>query len=148
MAAPTYATRDDAVIAAGGVARLVQLSDFDDSGQEDSGLVDDALCEAEGVINSYVRKRFEVPIPAPIPETIRNTCRNMAIYILKSRRDAVTEKDAMEQTQRIEWLEGIASGKVDPGVAPKLAKSPHNSPRATERPTSKAVSRKNLEGFS
>ena len=142
----TYATRADAVIAAGGVARLVQLSDFDGSGTEDETLVDDAMDEAEGVINSYMRKRFEVPLVV-VPEIIRRTTANMAIYFLKSRRDAVTEKDAVEQEQRITWLEGLASGKIDPGVSPKLAKSPHNNPTATERPTSKAVSRDSLKGF-
>ena len=143
----TYATRADAVIAAGGVARLVQLSDFDGSGTEDTDLVDDAMDEAEGVINSYVRKKFAVPLTAPVPEIIRRTTANMGIYFLKSRRDAVTEKDAVEQEQRIAWLEGLASGKIDPGVSTKLAKSPHNNPTATERPTSKAVSRENLKGF-
>lgn len=147
MATPNYSTRADVVLAAGGVERLVQLTDYDNSGEEDTDLVNDALCEAEGVIDSYLRKRFEVPLQV-VPELVRRTAANMAVHVLKSRRDAITEKDVLEQEQRIKWLEGIKDGSIDPGVSPKLAKSPHNNPVSSERPSSKAVSRENLKGFS
>lgn len=146
MATPLYSSRADVVLAAGGVSRLVQISDFDGDGEEDALLVDDALCEAEGVVNSYVRKRYEVPL-APVPEIIRRLTANLAVYILKSRRDAVCEKDAVEQEQRLEWLKGLAEGNIDPGVDITSPSSPTNKPSATARPSSKKVSRESLKGF-
>lgn len=144
---PVYATRADVVVAAGGTARLLQIADFDADSKEDDDLVDGALIEAEALINSYVRKKREVPLPPPVPDVIRTMAANMAVWVLKSRRDALTEGDAMMQDQRIQWLENLAAGKVDLGVNPAPAASPHNQPAATDRPTSKAVSRDNLKGF-
>lgn len=145
--AAVYATRADVVVAAGGTARLLQLADFDGDSKEDTGLVDAALVEAEGLINSYVRKKREVPLPGPIPDVIRTTTASMAVWVLKRNRDALTEADVMLQEQRIAWLENLASGKVDLGINPAPPASPHNQPSATDRPTAKAVSRENLKGF-
>ena len=144
---PVYATRADVVIAAGGTARLLQLADHDADSKEDDDLVDSAIIEAESLINSYVRKKREVPLPPPVPDVIRTMTANIAVWVLKSRRDALTEADAMLQEQRVQWLENLARGKVDLGVNPAPAASPHNQPSATARPTSKAVSRENLKGF-
>ena len=144
---PVYATRADVVIAAGGTARLLQLSDFDGDSKEDTDLVDSAIIEAEALINTYVRKKREVPLPAPVPDVIRTMTANIAVWVLKSRRDALTEADVMLQEQRVQWLENLARGKVDLGVNPAPAASPHNQPAATDRAASKAVSRENLKGF-
>lgn len=144
---PVYATRADVVIAAGGTARLLQIADQDADGKEDTDLVDAALIEAEGLINSYVRKKREVPLPAPIPDVVRTTTASMAVWVLKRNRDALTEADAILQEQRIAWLENLAAGKVDLGINPAPPASPHNQPAATDRPTAKAVSRENLKGF-
>ncbi len=144
---PVYATRADVEIAAGGTARLLQISDFDSDGKEDVDLVDRALDDAEALINSYVRKKREVPLPAPIPNVIRSMAANLAVYNLKAWRDAITEADALQQEQRIAWLENLAAGKVDLGINPAPPASPHNQPSATDRPTAKAVSRENLKGF-
>jgi len=143
----TYASRADVVLAAGGEARLLQITDFDGDGLEDSGIVTDAVDEAEAQINTYARKRFATPFD-PVPESIRRLAANLAVYVLKARRDALTESDDRLQDARLDWLAMLANGKVDPGISPAPAASPHNAPSTTDRPSSKAISRENLEGFS
>jgi phage gp36-like protein len=142
-----YATAADVQVAAGGVKRLLQITDIDGDALEDTGVVDAALDEAEAMINSYARKKFEVPFTT-VPEIIKRTAANLAVWVLKRNIDALTEQDSMTHDAQIEWLEGLASGKVDPGVTPSPTASAHNQPSTTDRPTSKAVSRENLKGFS
>lgn len=145
MAIPTYAT--SLVDAAGGAMRLTQLLDQDGDGTDDTGLSDRVLCEAEGIVNSYVRKVHNVPLIAPIPQTIATMTADIAIFLLKGRRDALTEGDLARHEERIRWLEGIAKGRVDLGATPTTSASPHNVASSTARPSSKAVSRENLKGF-
>ena len=142
-----YATRTNVVFAAGGEERLLQLTDANSDGLEDASIVDDAIEEAEALINSYVRKKREVPV-VPAPPILVKLAAKIAVYVLKEHRDAVTERDAMLHDDRIRWLENFAKGTVVLGVNPAPAASPHNQPSSTERPSSKTVSRKNLEGYS
>jgi len=147
MATPVYAVRADVVNAAGGEARLLQIADWDGDGVEDTGLVDGVLCEMEGFVNSFVRKVFDVPLQAPIPQTIVTITATLTVHELKARRDATTEIDDVHQEQRIKWLENLAAGRVDIGVSPPPTASSQNSTRALDRPSTKAVSRDNLKGF-
>ncbi len=143
---PNYATRADVVVAAGGLARLLQIADFDNDGLEDTGLVDGAIDEAEGLIDSYLRKKREVPLAAA-PQVIVRMAANMAVYVLKARRDAVTENDRLLEEDRIKWLENFAKGLVTLGVDPAPASSPHNQPRVSDKRSSRDESRENLKGF-
>ena len=142
---PDYATATDVTLAAGGVDRLLQLTDQDTDAQEDSGIVDDAIDEAEAFINSFVRKAGrEVPLPAPVPFVIVKLAGRLAVWTLKQRRDALSAADDAVHEQDITWLENLAAGKVDLGVSPAPPASPHNTANASERPASRAVSRENL----
>ncbi len=147
MPTPTYAVTADLTRAAGGATRLVEIADFDGDGVVDAGLTDEALVKAEGLVNSYVRKVHVTPLVAPIPESIVTITADIAIWMLKGWRDALTEFDVELHADRVKWLEGIASGKVDLGAAPTTAASPFNAASSTARPSSKAVSRENTKGF-
>ncbi len=142
-----YATRADIVFAAGGEERLLQLTDPNSDGLEDDDVINEAIIDAESLINSYVRKKREVPV-SPVPPVLRKLAAKLAVYALKEQRDAVTESDTLLQGDRIHWLEGFSKGTVVLGVNPAPTASPHNQPSASERPTSKSVSRRNLEGYS
>ena len=142
-----YATEATVQRAAGGVARLVQIADQDDSSEIDSGLIDAAIDEAESLIHSYVRKVRATPV-SPAPTILVTLASNLAVYVLKGWRDALTESDQLKHEQRIAWLEGVAARKIDLGVSPTPSPSANNPAAATDRPSSKAVSRENLKGFS
>lgn len=143
-----YTTRDAVEIAAGGAARLLQLADFSGEGEEDEGLVEDAIAEADALINSYVRRAGrEVPLPEPVPPVVARLSASLAVHILKARRDTLTETDLVQHEQRLAWLAGLVKGEVDLGVSSPPPASPYNRPRASERASSKAVSRANLKGY-
>lgn len=143
-----YVLRADIVNAVGGDERLIQLTDYDNDGTEDAGTVDDAIEDAEALIDSYARKVFATPFTAPIPPIIKTMAKQITVYNLRDRRDAINESDRENQVDRLKWLENLATGKVDPGIAPAPGPSGHNRSTATERPTSKRVSRESLKGYS
>jgi phage gp36-like protein len=145
---PLYCTEVDVARHAGGAKRLTELSDTDADGGNDSGLVDAAIDAAEALVNSYARKQYEVPFPDPAPPSIQEITAGIAVYNLKSWRDAITEGDQVKQDARVEWLENLAKGIVDPGVSPVPASSAHVAVSNTARPNKKAVSRDKLKGFS
>lgn len=127
---------------------MTELSDTDADGANDPGLVDQAIDSAEATVNSYARKRYEVPF-VDVPPSIREVTAGISVYELKSwRGNALTEEDQVKQDARIEWLENLAKGIVDPGVTPVPPSSAHVAVTTTARPTSKAVSRDKLRGYS
>ncbi len=136
------------VNAAGGEERLTQLSDYSKDGEIDPTVVDDAIADAEALIDSYARKVFSTPFEAPIPPIIVTMAKKLAVYNLKERRGVINDADRLEHEDRIQWLENLAKGVVDPGIAPSPSPSGHNRSTATERPSAKRVSRKSLEGYS
>ncbi len=147
MAIPVYATSADLQRAAGGAERLLQIADHDDDGVLDTDLVNDVLCQAEGLIDSYIRMVHVTPLTVPIPQSITTIAADIAVWMLKGYRDAHNEADIERHDARVRWLEGVAKGSIDLGAAPTTAASPHNVASSTDRPSSKAVSRETTKGF-
>jgi phage gp36-like protein len=129
-----YASIQDVERAAGGREKLEQLSDLDAGGQVDETLIADAVSDAESWINSFLQHRYSVPIPdVDVPEVLRRMTAREAIYILKERREALTEQDQERHEQRRLWLEGVNRGRVSPGVDPRLPKSTSVKPATGNR---------------
>lgn len=145
---PLYADAAAVQRHAGGAARLTEISDFDHNGDQDSGLVDLAIDSAEALIHSYSRKLYEVPFTVTIPPIIIEVAASLAVYNLKCWRDALTEQDVLKYEQNVEWLTNLSKGLVDLGISPAPPVSGHVRATNTARPTSKAVSREKLKGFS
>jgi len=144
---PLYCAEVDVARHAGGVKRLTEIADTDGDGSNETGLVDKAIDASEALVNSYARKQYEVPF-LPVPPSITEITAGLSVYNLKCWRDALTESDVVKQEARIEWLENLAKGIVDPGISPVPASSAHVAVTNTARPDSKAVSRDKLKGFS
>lgn len=141
-----YTNRAEVVNGVGGLERLVQLTDYDNDGLEDAGIVDQAIEDAEGEVNSYARKVFAVPFN-PVPPIIKTVARKLAVYNLVSQRSQITETQRLEQEDRIKWLQNLASGKVDPGIAPAPSASGRNRSTSTPRSSANAGARANFKGF-
>ena len=142
-----YTDRDSVELAAGGAERLTQLTDYDRDGAEDSGVVEAVIADAEALVESYARKVFEVPF-APVPPIIKTISTKLAVYFLRERRDSVTDANRLDHEDRLQWLSNLAKGVVDPGISPAPGGSGHNRSSSTARPSSKAVSRESLKGYS
>ena len=94
-----YIEQADVESGAGGATRLIQLADYDDDGEADTAVIEAVIAEAEGLINSYARKLFEVPFN-PVPPIIKTMAVKIAVYYLRERRDVITPEARAEQEDR------------------------------------------------
>lgn len=98
---------------------LLQLADDAQTGDINDAAVqsilNDALSDASGLVDSYAAARYLVPL-SPAPAVIVRHTSTMAIYLLFLRREVLPEvrKDAYLAT--IRWLENLAKGLVTLGV--------------------------------
>lgn len=137
-----YTTEEALALAAGGEERFRQLTEDSDEA------VTAAIAATEVWINAELGKRFAVPLDADVlPDSIKLLAAEEAIFILKRRKDMVTEYDQLAHEERAKALRDIATGQTTFGTAAPLTKSSLVVDRQSERPTTKAVSRKKLDGF-
>lgn len=146
-----YATTADVQNAAGGLPALVALADF--AGTTNGALdgaaqavIDDAIATADGLIDSYLHKRFAVPIAAP-PRRIVKLSARLAVFDMRSSRNTTTDADMVRHEADIKWLEDVRDGKQTPGVEPLPPASSLEVDQSGTRPSSKEVSRNRLKGF-
>lgn len=101
-------------------AELVQLTDDDADGSPDTGVVDEAIAEADAEIDSYLARRYEVPLD-PVPVLVKKLSVDLAIWNLYSRR-SVDEPIRKERYQAaVKLLQAIADGRATLGVDPEPA---------------------------
>ncbi len=142
-----YCAESDVQMAAGGSTRLRQLSDWENEGDVDSDVVASMISSADAWINEYLQKRHEVALEEPIPDGIRDVSAEHAVFLMKERRDMVTEKDMQMFEHRMKRLDDIAKGVRTVGVNPLPAKSQLVVDNQSDRPTDKEVSRSTTKGF-
>lgn len=75
-----YATQAD-LEARYGAQEILQLSDRDNSGAADTGVIDRALADADAEINGYLASRYAVPV-SPVPEILQRLACQIARYHL------------------------------------------------------------------
>ena len=141
-----YSTLADVQIAVGGAARLVALADFDKDGVADAGVVDAAIAEADGEINSYAKAHFAIPI-VPTPNNFAKRSARMAARYLRRDRGMLTTQDVEDEKADREWLRDLAGGKVHPDVTPTPTQSSLVVDKAAPRDSSKNVSREKTKGY-
>ncbi len=142
-----YCTIADVQTSAGGESRLRELSDVDKASAVNRAAVESAIVEADADINSYVHKRFGVDLADPVPPLIRSLSSSMAVFVLKRRRNMLSESDMQIQETRLAQLKAIATGELSLGVSPVPAKSEYVGDQSTARSGKKEASRQKLRGF-
>ena len=103
--------------------RLVQLADHDRDGTADAAVIAQAIENATGLIDSYLQKKFIVPLTPPIPNEIRRLCLMLTVCELQRGLDSVTEDAKAACTEAIEELEKIVAGDKEVGLVPKPAEA-------------------------
>jgi phage gp36-like protein len=141
-----YATPDDILNACGGRHRLIELTDYDGTGEVDEGARDAARQSAESWIDSYLRRRYATPLPAPVPRAVADLAAEETKYRLLLRRGMVTVEETEAHKQRGEWLEKAAKGEVDLGVEPAPSKSSSVKAAYASRSEDEDISRDSLKG--
>ena len=106
-----------------GSAIYVQLTDDDGDDQADVGVVDEARLAAEGEVNSYLARRYQVPIDldkhADLADLLASITLDLVEYRLRSRRPPVPKDTTDRHTRTIDWLRRVADGRIElPSAAP------------------------------
>ena len=148
-----YCTQTDVEHAAGGAAKLLALADQDGDGVLDAVLLADAINDAERWIDSYIQRRYSVPLDT-VPDIVRRVCSAETVYILKDARDAVDSRAQSTHDEHRDWLEGVSYSRISLGVDPGPAKSSavaaqvgNRSSNTDDDGDSIVVTRESLKGF-
>jgi phage gp36-like protein len=129
-----YASEQEIATAAGGPERLIELADHDGDGTVDDRVLVQAQKEADAYIDSYARRLFEVPFPAPVPDFIRLRAAAETVYVLKGYRNATSEEDRMRRAERDADLRQLQAGKLNPlSPDPYPTRTGGGTPCAVER---------------
>lgn len=116
-----------------GVDRAVQLT-TDSGAVPDTDLIDEMIVESEGEANSYIAKRFDVPVDLTahpdVLAVLRGFVIDLVVYRLGRRRPPVKEDVAKARADAIEWFEKVASGKANLPAAVTPASTNADDPAA------------------
>ncbi len=111
-----YITNSDIEERLGSVA-YVQLADDDGNGVADVGVVDEARLGAEGEVNSYLGRRYSVPVSLTthpdLADVLASFTLDLAEYRLRLRRPPVPDDARRRRDQAIEWLTRVAEGRIE-----------------------------------
>ncbi len=120
-----------------GADTYVQLADDDGDGIADVGVVDEARLGAEGEIDSYLARRYQVPIDvATFPELgglLASVTLDLVENRLRARRPPVPEATVAKWEATITWLTRVAGGEI---ALPSAGALPPNAARGIVAETS------------
>ena len=109
-----YATQQD-IIDRYGQAELLLVADRDGDGAADPDVVNKALADATGKIDSYLAARYPLPL-ATVPQVLVEACVELALY--KMAADGGTESDQRRRRYEdtLAWLKELARGIASLGL--------------------------------
>lgn len=92
---------------------VAQLTDDTAGTTVDTSKVDSALERAEGVVNSYVGKQYDVPLDTPVSDDIVHAVLTLATCYLYRRRPGATPTEVKEAcAEMMKWLDEVSSGAL------------------------------------
>lgn len=103
----TYATQSD-LEARFSAAELQQLTDRENIGAIDAGVVAEALADADSEIDSYIGARYVLPLVV-VPDVLVGCACDIARYYLYE--DHPTETVIRRYEKRLAWLKLVADPK-------------------------------------
>lgn len=93
---------------------VAQLTDDTTGLTVNTTFVDSALSRAEGVVDSYVGKAYDVPLVLPVSDSIAHAVLTLAVCFLYRRRPGAIPDEAKEACKdTMAWLEKVASGSIE-----------------------------------
>lgn len=109
-----------------GTARLIQLSDDSGSGAINTAVVDESRLGAEGEVDSYLARRYAVPISVTTyPQAagvLKSASLDLAEYRLHARRREVPVGVTKKRDAALAWLARVSRGDTSlPSVSPITA---------------------------
>ena len=89
---------------------LIQLTDDDDAGVVDTGVVAQKIADADALIDGYCGAKYTVPFD-PVPALVLSFSVTIAIYKLYGRRKGAPKDIRTRYEDVIEFLKGVAKGE-------------------------------------
>jgi phage gp36-like protein len=143
-----YSVKADLEQHTGGPDGLIQLADYDQDGIADQTVIDNAIADADGIINGYINKQVLVPL-STVPVMVKNLSARLALYSLRmAKRQVDPDTHGKQFDLDLQMLKDLRDGVITLGVDPAPPAASARIDSVSERPTSKARSRSNLRGFS
>lgn len=109
-----YITLQDLIDRYGEVVML-GVADRDSDGEYDTDAVDRAITDASETIDSYLAKRYALPLPS-IPAPLKRICGDIVLYLLSSD-GTVTDEKRKRYEDAINFLKALAKGDASLGAA-------------------------------
>ncbi len=133
-------------------AKLIELTCDDDSEEININVVAEAIADAEGIFESYVRTRYSLPVAAT--PMVKKSCLNIAIYTLFQRRatfadDGVLKVKENAYKETMTLLKDIAAGKaaLDIPASEETTENPATSDEILTNAAKSKFSDDALKGF-
>lgn len=124
---------------------VIGLTDDDGNGVADEGIVEQAIADADALIDAYCSGRYSVPF-STVPAMIRACSVDIAIFHLYARRRGVTEKREKRKEEAIRFLKDVSAGKAGLGAdAPEA--STDAGPEASRSESERIFTRDTLENY-
>ncbi len=131
-----------------GAAAYVQLTDDDGDGLADVAVVDEARLGAEGEVNSYLARRFAVPIDLTVHADLADLLKSITLDLieqrLRQRRPPVPEATTVRYRDAKGWLQAIAEAKIELPSATPVAGHALRGPTAQTTGDDRVLSRDEL----
>lgn len=138
-----YATQQDILDRYGDDALYV-AADRNNDDAIDTNVVTRALDDASDEINSYVGKKYPLPLPG-VPTVLTRPCVDIALYRL-SFSTALTEEKRKRYDDALRFLKEVAAGNVSLGYDPS-SDTRESSDTAEVISNPRAFSRKTMGGL-
>lgn len=123
---------------------LLDLADRDNDGIVDVDVVAEAIADASAFIDSYLAKRYELPL-ATVPAPLTRICGDITLYIL-SGDGTVTDEKRKRYEDATKFLAALAKGEASLGAGLEQGSSNSvgqveldSSPRIFTRKTMRSV---------
>lgn len=133
-----------------GAKTLIQLADDDGDDVADAGVVDEARLGAEREVDSYLARRYAVPIDLnahpELADLLATFTLDLAEYRLRVRRPPVPDAATNMRGHAAQWLERIANGTIDLPALTELPSSDLRGPRTGWNSEERVLSRDELSG--
>ena len=118
----SYITNSDVQLRMG-TASYIQLTDDTGSGSADTNIVDEARQGAEGEVDSYLSRRYAVPIDLvthpQVAAVLKSASLDLVEYRLHARRRDVPAGVVSKRDAALAWLRRVAGGETAlPSVLP------------------------------
>lgn len=134
-----------------GSTTYVSLTDDDGDSVADVGVVDEVRLGAEGEVNSYLARRFAVPIDLTVHTDLVDLLKSITLdlveYRLRLRRPPVPQDSLRKMADAIVWLTKIAEGKIDLPSAASVAANTNRGILASSTGEDRLLTREEMSDF-